>query len=145
MDVLDLITAIVQARMGSTRLPGKVAKNICGHPMLWHQLRRIQTCRLIDEIVVATTTNPEDQTITDIVSGLGCQLFKGDPYDVLDRYYQSALAIGASVIVRLTGDCPLIDPEVIDRVIKFYLDDTFDEAQRIQKLLSNKKVIRDLK
>lgn len=117
------IVVIIQARMKSTRLPEKVLKNIAGKPMLAHVIERLKNVKLIDEIVIATTTEDEDRTILKFADKFGVKSFAGNEEDVLDRYYQAAKRCGADVIVRITSDCPLIDPDVVDKVIAFYLRD----------------------
>jgi spore coat polysaccharide biosynthesis protein SpsF len=107
--------AIIQARMGSSRLPGKVLLDICGKPMLQHVLERTQRAQTLDEVVVATTSQPEEAPIADFCASLGVPCTRGSLHDVLDRYYQAARAQRADVIVRITGDCPLIDPILIDQ------------------------------
>jgi len=116
------IMAIVQARMGSTRLPGKVLKPILGKPMLWHVVKRLYRARRVDEVVVATTTRAADYAIVSLCETEGWLSFRGSAEDVLDRYYQSALRYKAEVIVRITADCPLIDPKTIDQVIKEFVE-----------------------
>jgi spore coat polysaccharide biosynthesis protein SpsF len=108
---------IVQARMTSTRLPGKVLMDIAGRPMLAHQIHRLGQCNLVDEMVVATTTNPTDDPIVELAQREGVGWFRGDEQDVLSRFVGAARQAHADVIVRVTADCPLIDPRVTDRVI----------------------------
>ena len=122
------VVVILQARMGSTRLPGKVMKEICGKPVLWHVLNRLLPSTLIDGIVVATTTNSEDDVIEDWCAGAGFNCFRGSAPDVLDRYYRAAIEYKVKTIVRVCADCPLIDPEVVDRVIEEYLDGDYDHV-----------------
>jgi len=117
-----MIAAIIQARMGSTRLPGKVLNNIAGKPMLWHLINRLQRSVFIEKIIVATTTNEIDCPILDVAEKSGVESFAGSEHDVLDRYYQAAKKFHADIIVRITADCPLIDPRVTDRVIQCYLE-----------------------
>ncbi len=118
------ITAIIQARMGSTRLPGKVLKKIKNKTILEYQLERVRRAALINETIVATSTNDIDNVIVELCNELGVRVYRGSETDVLSRYYEAAIESGAEVVVRLTSDCPLIDPEVIDQVIKLYLDYT---------------------
>jgi glutamate-1-semialdehyde-2,1-aminomutase len=115
------VVAIVQARMGSTRLPGKVLKLLAGRSMLWRVLRRARAARGIDEVVLATTTEPEDRALEPVARELGVRVVFGHPTDVLDRYYQAAKASGAGAIVRVTADCPFLDPEVVDACVELYL------------------------
>lgn len=115
---------IIQARMGSTRLPGKVMLDLLGAPMLQRQLERLLRCRRVHNIVVATSTLAVDDAIADFVDAQpNVGLYRGSEADVLSRYYEAAQMIRADVIVRITADCPLIDPEVVDRCIGVYLDD----------------------
>lgn len=112
---------IVQARMGSTRLPGKILKEILEKPLLSYQLERLRKVKKADVVVIATTTNPSDHAVVDFCHLEQIPLFRGSEDDVLDRYFQAAKSFGADVVVRVTGDCPLIDPKVIDQVIDFYI------------------------
>lgn len=116
------IVAIVQARMGSTRLPGKVMMDLLGEPVLVRDVNRLKRSKLLDEVVIATTTQPADDHIVSLCKERGWPYFRGDENDVLDRYYQAARACSADVIVRVTSDCPMIDPDIVDRVIKTFLD-----------------------
>ena len=120
------VVAIVQARMTSTRLPGKVLKEICGQPALQQMLQRVRKSISIQTIVVATTTNKEDDPIVHLCDSLGVHTFRGDEFDVLGRYLAAAQEAKAKSIVRLTGDCPMIDPMVIDEVVWKYLNGSFD-------------------
>jgi len=115
------ITCIVQARMGSTRLPGKVARPILDKPMLWWVMYRLQHSRLIDQVVVATTLEMQDNALVDMCKQYGWLVYRGSENDVLDRYYQAARQFQANHIIRVTSDCPLIDPTVIDYVVTAYL------------------------
>lgn len=108
---------IVQARTGSTRLPGKVLVELAGRPMLVQQLRRVKRCNRIDELVVATTTCESDDRIVALVRAEGVGWFRGSENDVLGRYAAAARETKADLVVRVTADCPLIDPEESDRVV----------------------------
>lgn len=116
------IIAIIQARMGSTRLPGKVLKKVKDKPLLEYQLERIQQSQLINEIVIATTQNEKDRKIIEFCNARDIYVFQGSEDNVLERYFQVAKEYDADVIVRLTSDCPLIDSELIDEVIRLYLN-----------------------
>jgi spore coat polysaccharide biosynthesis protein SpsF len=108
---------IIQTRMTSTRLPGKVLMDVAGHPMLAQQLRRVKACRETDEIVVATTTNKTDDPVVALAEKEGVRWFRGSEDDVLGRYAGAAREANADVVVRITSDCPLIDPGMSDRVV----------------------------
>lgn len=116
------VVIINQARMTSTRLPGKILKEVLGKPLLEYQIERLRRVKLADELVIATTTNETDQPIIDLCHRLGIAYYRGAEDDVLSRYYEAAQKFGAEVVVRVTSDCPLIDPAVIDKVIKFLLN-----------------------
>lgn len=112
---------IIQARMGSSRLPGKVLKQIKGHSLLEIQQMRIAPAKLVDKIVIATTTNPEDDTIEIFCKENNIQCSRGSDWDVLDRYYQASKKFDPTNIIRLTSDCPLHHHSVVDFVINEYL------------------------
>lgn len=122
------ILAILQARFSSTRLPGKVLKPIFGRPMLALQIERVLQSKMIDQLIIATSTDRSDDAIEKLCQQINIQCFRGNLNDVLDRFYQAALSWKPTHIVRLTGDCPLIDPEVIDSVISFYQTGGYDYA-----------------
>ncbi len=111
---------IVQARMGSSRLPGKVLKPILGRPMLDLQIERLSRVKNADDIIVATSTSFGDNPIEELCRDLAVPCFRGSEDDVLARYYDAALSVGAKTIVRVTGDCPLTDAELIDQIISEY-------------------------
>lgn len=123
----------IEARMSSTRLPGKVLMPILGRPMLALMIERLSRVRLADMIVVATTDNPADDPIVELARRLNVAWFRGSEMDVLDRVLQSARQIKADLIVETTGDCPLIDPETIDRVIKTFLENSPDYCSNTLK------------
>ncbi len=118
--------AIVQARMGSSRLPGKSLMRIVDKPMLAHVLERLAAAQAVDAVVVATSTMPGDQAIAELAREMGVEAFAGSEDDVLDRYYQAARTFHADTVVRITGDCPLIDPEIVDRAVAFFQDTRAD-------------------
>lgn len=126
--------AIIQARMGSTRLPGKVLLDLSGEPMLTRVVHRVQRARWVDEVMIATTTHPADEAIARLCAAHGWPCARGSQEDVLDRYYQAAVASQADVVVRITSDCPLIEPTVIDRVVKEILahPSEIDYASNVQ-------------
>src|SRR5476649_1017963 len=121
-------SAILQARVSSSRLPGKVLKPILGRAMLLHQLDRVRRAGSLDDLVVATSTESGDDAIETMCAAEGIRCFRGSLNDVLDRFYQAALPFNPDYIVRLTGDCPLADPELIDRVVNFLITGGFDIA-----------------
>jgi spore coat polysaccharide biosynthesis protein SpsF len=116
------IVAIIQARMGSTRLPGKVLMDLGGETVLARVVRRLRRARLIEEIVVATTTSRADDSIVHECRRLLVPVFRGEENDVLDRYHQTAKWAGGKVAVRITSDCPFIDPEITDNTISAFLE-----------------------
>jgi spore coat polysaccharide biosynthesis protein SpsF len=122
------VVAIVQARMGSTRLPGKVLADIHGRPMLWHVLQRTRAVTSVDDVVVATTIEPADKLVVDFCSEYGVVCFRGSENDVLDRYYQAARHVEAQAVVRITSDCPLIDPGIVDKTLRLFLTEEPDYA-----------------
>lgn len=108
--------------MTSTRLPGKVLKKVLDKPLLEYQIERIQRSKHLHEIVIATTTNETDNPIVELANKLGINVYRGSEEDVLSRYHEAAIQYGADIIVRLTSDCPVIDPKVVDNVIQYYLE-----------------------
>lgn len=126
------VVAIVQARMGSTRLPGKVLKDLEGKTVLGRVVERLRRAELIDEVLIATTDVPADDAIVAECRRLQVPISRGDQDDVLDRYYRAAQLAKAEVVVRVTSDCPLIDPEIIDKTIAAFLEAKPDYASNIQ-------------
>jgi spore coat polysaccharide biosynthesis protein SpsF len=122
------VVAIIQARMGSTRLPGKVLKDLAGATVLERVVSRVRRCRLVSDVAVATSAEPADDVILNECQRLGTEAFRGSEQDVLDRYYRAAQQAGAEVVVRITSDCPLIDPEVSDKTIQKFLVERPDYA-----------------
>jgi spore coat polysaccharide biosynthesis protein SpsF len=120
------IVAIIQARMTSSRLPGKVLIDIAGFPMLYHVIKRVFSAQMVDQIVVATTDDPADDQIEEFCNSINISCFRGHPFDVLDRYYQAASKFQADIIVRITADCPIMDPTLIDTLIQSFLDTGVD-------------------
>jgi spore coat polysaccharide biosynthesis protein SpsF len=113
--------AIVQARRASSRLPDKVLLDIGGQPMLVRVVERTRRAKRVDAVVVATTTDPSDEAIEALCKSHSYPCYRGSMFDVLDRYYQAARQFGAEVVVRITADCPVIDPQVIDQTIQEFL------------------------
>lgn len=121
-----MILAILQARMSSTRLPGKVMAPILGQPMLLRQIERVERARSYDKLLVATSSSPSDDVIAGACGDNGIACFRGSLDDVLDRFVQAARPYAPEHVLRLTADCPLADPDVIDRVVEYHLDGGFD-------------------
>lgn len=117
-----MILAILQARVSSSRLPGKVMLPLLGQPMLARQIERVRRATLIDQLLVATSMDSSDDAIAQLCAQTGTACYRGQLDDVLDRFYQAALPYRPDYIVRLTGDCPLADPALIDRIIRFCVD-----------------------
>ncbi|ABR36391.1 cytidylyltransferase domain-containing protein [Clostridium beijerinckii] len=115
------VVCIVQARVGSTRLPGKVLKEICGKTVLEHDVNRVKLVPNIDEIIIATTRKKQDDKIIDEVNRLGVKYFRGSENDVLSRYYFAAKENNADVIVRITSDCPCLDQNILTNMINLFL------------------------
>ena len=120
------IFAIVQARVGSTRLPNKVLTEIVDKPLLWHIVDRLGKVNDIDEVIVATSTLPENDILYNFSKNNNIACFRGSEDDVLSRFYEAALSKNAKHIIRITADCPLVDPFVISDLIKYYFDSSFD-------------------
>lgn len=120
------ITAIIQARMSSTRLPGKILKEVNGKPLLTYQLERIAQSNLIDKVVIATTIASKDDIIVEFCKKNSLEYYRGSENDVLSRYYETAEQYGGDIIVRLTSDCPIIDPSIVDETIQYYIESNYD-------------------
>ncbi len=126
------VLAIIQARMSSSRLPGKVLKKISGKPMLALQIERIQRSVGINQLIVATSTRDDDNPIETLCRKIGIGCFRGSLDDVLDRFFRAAKIYQPKHVVRLTADCPLTDPEIIDRVIRLHLGHGYDYTSNIR-------------
>lgn len=120
------VLAVLQARTSSSRLPGKVLLPILGQPMLLRQIERLKRCRDIDRLLVATSTDPTDDPLAKLCAEHGLDCFRGSLPDVLARFVEAARTVNPEVVVRLTGDCPLADPSLIDAVIRRFLASDFD-------------------
>jgi len=120
------VVAIIQARMSSTRLPGKVLLPLANKPVLAHVVERLSHCRLVEKIVVATSVDSSDDSIADFCRENHILFFRGSLEDVLDRYYRAAIENHADSVVRITADCPVIDPVVVDAVITGFLSGNYD-------------------
>ena len=121
-----MIIAIIQARMGSTRLPGKVLMEVNDRPLLAHQLDRISKSKKLDRVVVATSILEKDDEIEAFCKDYGIDCYRGSENDVMSRYYECSKQYNPDTIVRMTADCPLIDPEIIDAVVQKFDDDDVD-------------------
>ena len=138
------IGAIIQARMGSTRLPGKVMMTLKNKTVLEHVIERVRQSNWIDEIIIATTTDKKDNDIEKEALKCGVKVFRGSEDDVLSRYYYAAKEYGLDIIVRITSDCPLIDSKVLDEVIQFYVDKNYDVVSNAGADLSKRTYPRGL-
>lgn len=116
------VVVIIQARMGSSRLPGKVMKLLAGKPVIQHVIERAKLIPNISNVIVATTTSAKDGPLVEFCNSIEVPVFRGNEDDVLDRYYQAALFYRAEVVVRITGDCPLLDPIESEKVIKRFFE-----------------------
>lgn len=123
--------ALIQARMSSSRFPGKVLEPLADMPMLAFMVERARRARRLDQVVVLTSTDPSDDALADMLVGSDIPMFRGALDDVLDRYASAAASLNPEVIVRLTGDCPLVDPAVVDQVVALLLDTGSDYASNI--------------
>jgi len=122
-----MIGCIIQSRMGSSRLPGKVMMKIDGkNSILYYVVNQLKYCKNVQKFVVATTKNKEDDVIVEFSKDFGIPFFRGDTEDVLDRYYQCSKKFSFSNIVRITADNPLIDPQIVDRVIEIFQSNDYD-------------------
>lgn len=120
------VACIVQARTGSTRLPGKVLKTLAGRPMLSHLIERLKEAVTLDTIVIATTHLPQDDPIVALAEQHRVAWYRGSQEDVLGRYAGAAEMVNAEVVVRITSDCPLIDPVTVDNVVRYFLAHEYD-------------------
>ncbi len=114
-------TAIIQARMSSTRLPGKVMKTLIDRPLIEHVISRVKAAKQVDEIVLATTIEEKDDVLVNEAETMQIPWFRGSRDDVLSRYYHAAKESNADIIIRITSDCPVIDPEVIDKMLDIFI------------------------
>lgn len=121
-----MILAVIQARMSSSRLPGKVLKEVLGKPLIEHMLNQVRHCRTIEQVMVATSVNPSDDPLAEFLKGKGVAVFRGSEDDVLERFYLAARSVSPRAVVRLTGDCPLVDPLICDDLVRTYLSNDVD-------------------
>ncbi|NQT90392.1 MAG: glycosyltransferase family protein [Candidatus Omnitrophica bacterium] len=117
----DHILAVVQARMGSKRLPGKVLSDILGRPMIFRIVERLKMCKSLSNIVVATSTDKRDDAVEESCKRHGLTFYRGQEQDLTDRFYQAAKLFNADAVLRVTADCPVVDPRVTDGLIDFFL------------------------
>jgi len=125
------VLLLIQARMGSTRLPGKHLKTVLGKPLLSFLLERLRRVKKSNLIVLATTINPADDVLMDFAVKEHLPFFRGSEEDVLDRFLQAGRIYSADVLVRITADCPLIDPALIDEIIDFFLSHSYDYVSNV--------------
>ena len=118
--------AIIQARMSSSRLPGKVLREVDGKPLIEYQIERVKKAELIDQIVIATSLSEKDDEISKFCEKARLECFRGSKDDVLDRYYKCAKQYNVDIVIRLCADNPLVDPHTIDSVIQFYMESKVD-------------------
>lgn len=135
---------IVQTRMGSTRLPGKVMKEICGKTVIEHVIDRLKQCQRADEIIIATTTLEQDDIIVEVAKRNGVKSYRGSQDDVLSRYYGAAAESKLELVVRVTSDCPLIDPKLIDEMLGFYMNNKYDIVTNAGSTMNNRTYPRGL-
>ncbi|MFM7850888.1 MAG: cytidylyltransferase domain-containing protein [Flammeovirgaceae bacterium] len=125
------VVTIVQARVSSTRLPGKAMLPLCGEPLLLRMIERVKMAKLVGNVVVATTTSAEDNAIVALCEKNSIEVYRGSKSDLLNRHYQVANKYKATAVVKIPSDCPLIDPTIIDNVIQFYLNNKFDYVSNL--------------
>ena len=138
------ITAIIQARMGSTRLSGKVMKDLYGKTVLAHVIERVKQSELIEDIIIATTDHTKDEVIAEEALRCGVKVFRGSEEDVLSRYYYAARDNNSDVIVRITSDCPLIDSRVVDQIIAYYKYNSYEIVTNASSDLTKRTYRRGL-
>lgn len=120
------ITVIIQARMTSARLSGKVMKEVLGRPLLAYLIERVRCCKQIKDVILATTLNIQDDPIVKLGNEKGINVFRGSEKNVLERFHEAATMFNANHIMRITADCPLIDPDILFRLIEYYFSESFD-------------------
>lgn len=131
IDKKNKVSAIVQARLTSTRLPGKVLMDIEGKPMLWHVVNRLKFSKKIDDIILAIPDTKENNSLEDYCKKNNLKYFRGDELNVLKRYYNTAKKYQAKTIVRITADCPLLDPEIVDMVVEKHIASGADYTSNV--------------
>jgi spore coat polysaccharide biosynthesis protein SpsF len=131
------VALILQARMGSTRLPGKSMMDLAGAPLVARMIERCLRCLAVDEIILATTTKKEDDCLASIADGFGVTQFRGSELDLVDRYYQAARVSSADVIVRIPADNPVPEPAEVDRIVAFHLAGGYDFSSNLAQVYRN--------
>ena len=126
------VVAIVQARIGSKRLPGKVLRMIEGKPLIEILFYRLSRSKAIDKIILATSNHRDNNELATTVEKMGYDVFRGSEQDVLDRYYHAAKKYRPDIVVRITGDCPIIDPTVVDSVVELLINNDLDYASNVE-------------
>ena len=116
------IVTVIQARTGSSRLPNKIFLPLADKPLLYRMYERVAASKLKGTIVIATTTDKSDDKVEELCKEYNLNCYRGHPTDLLDRHYQTAKLFNADAVVKIPSDCPLIDPNIIDKVLNFYLD-----------------------
>lgn len=119
-------TCIVQARMGSNRMPGKIMRKLKGKPILWHVVERIKASKTVNQIIIATSDLEQDDIVNELASAMNIECIRGSEDDVLDRYVKASKIAKNEVLIRITSDCPLIDPKTIDKCVERFIDDKCD-------------------
>jgi len=130
-------TAIIQARMGSTRLPGKIMMSVRNKPLLHYVINQVLQSKKIDKLIIATTNLPQDDEIVKFVDLYGIEVFRGSEEDVLDRYFHYAKKFKLDTIIRITSDCPLIDPEIIDKCVEKFEKKNLDYLSNVNKKIDD--------
>ena len=125
------VVTVVQARTGSSRLPNKIMMDILGKPLLIRMAERVQASLKKGLVIVATTTDNQDDIVEKLCKDYRLPCFRGDALDLLDRHYQAAKSVGAEIVVKIPSDCPLIDPKVIDQVLSYFLESDFDYVSNL--------------
>jgi spore coat polysaccharide biosynthesis protein SpsF len=131
------VVLIIQARMGSSRLPGKSMMDLAGAPLVGRIIERVKRCKKVDEFVLATTQKPEDDVLEKLACSYGISVFRGSEKDLIDRYYQAAKTFNADVVVRLPADNPCPEPSEIDRIITYHLTGQSDFSSNLAEVFGN--------
>lgn len=137
-----LILGVIQVRMASTRLPGKALKEVMGRPLLWYLYERMTFSKMLDKIVIATADNASNLPIIEFAKRHKIDCYAGSEEDIIDRYYQTAKRFNGRILVKITGDCPLTDPEVIDRAVRFYISNQ-DRFEYVSTAVGKKETYPD--